>query len=305
MKKQIQSRWLSYTYLLINTICWGAALIIVKPAFEVTTPFRFLMYRYALALPLSLPLLLTYKKHLTFRNIKTISSIELVGTTLSLGLLYAGLSKTSAIEASFLTTTTPIFVVLAGVLLLKEKQEKRETLGLLIAFMGTVALTVVPTLQQNIIMSTPSLLGNLLIIGQNTATAIYFILAKRWYKHLPKLFVTTFSFVIGLVSFFILSLIEAGSLQQLLSLIAYDLQHTAVLWASFYMAVFGSIIGLTAYIKGQDGIEASEASLFWYLQPLVFIPLGMILLDETISLSQLIALATILIGVLIAERRKS
>lgn len=304
MKKRTQSRWLSYLFLLINTICWGAALIVVKPAFDVTTPFRFLMYRYALALPLSLPLLFTYRKHVNSDNLKIITVLELIGTTLSLGLLYAGLSKTSAIEASFLTTTTPIFVVLAGVLILKERQEKRETLGLLIAFIGTVALTVLPTIKQNFVLSTQSLWGNLLIIAQNIATALYFVLAKRWYKNLPKLFVTTISFVIGLVSFFILSLVEAGSLSNFVTLTAYDLQHTSVLWASFYMAVFGSIIGLTAYIKGQDGIEASEASLFWYLQPLVFVPLGIFFLAETISLSQLLALVTILIGVLIAEKRK-
>ena len=58
-KKPI-SRNVAYILLLLNTILWGAALIVVKPAYEVTTPFRFLLYRYSLAVVLSLPLLVFY-----------------------------------------------------------------------------------------------------------------------------------------------------------------------------------------------------------------------------------------------------
>ena len=69
------------------------------------------------------------------------------------------------------------------------------------------------------------------------------------------------------------------------------------------MAIFGSIIGFTAYLKGQEGIEASEATLFTYLQPLIYIPMGILLLHENVSLIQIISLMIILIGVLIAEKR--
>ncbi len=82
-----------------------------------------------------------------------------------------------------------------------------------------------------------------------------------------------------------------------------DFTHRSVWLASVYMAIFGSIIGLTAYIKGQDGIEASEASLFTYLQPLVFIPAGILLLHETVHPLQIFAMALILFGVYIAEKR--
>ena len=69
------------------------------------------------------------------------------------------------------------------------------------------------------------------------------------------------------------------------------------------MAIFGSVIGLIAYIKGQDKIEASEASLFSYLQPLIYLPLGVLLLKENISPQQLIGLGLIIIGVITAEKK--
>jgi drug/metabolite transporter (DMT)-like permease len=99
--------------------------------------------------------------------------------------------------------------------------------------------------------------------------------------------------------------LEVGSWQAFSQAATLDIASPAVLIASFYMATFGSIIGLTAYIKGQDGIESSEAGLFYYLQPLIYIPLAFLVLGEVIMQNQILALGVILLGVVIAERRTS
>ena len=301
-----QSRLKSYLYLALNTVVWGAALIVVKPALSVTTPFRYLLYRFVFAGVFSLPMLFYYwpKVKNKLKTILRISGLELIGTTLALGLLYFGLDQTSAIEASFITTTTPIFVVVAGIFYLKEKEETHELLGLILAFAGTALLTALPIILNGNSFDGLSLEGNLLIIGQNIATATYFVLAKKYYKKLPKLFVTTISFYVGIITFFILSLSELSfSFTYFLVKVASDFSSTSVWIATLYMAIFGSIIGLTAYIKGQDGIEASEASLFSYLQPLIYVPLGIILLKEHIHYLQFVALGLIFAGVYLAEVR--
>ncbi len=318
MKKSAQIRLKSYFFLLINTITWGLALIIVKPSLEFTTPFRYLLYRYVIAAICSIPILLYYwpKVKNKLSAIKKVVYVEFFGTAVSLGLLYVGLSKTSAIEASFLTTTTPIFVVLAGILYLREKEETHEWLGLAVAFLGTSILTMLPVILNGMSPKGLSLEGNLLIILQNVAYAIAMVLAKKHYKELPKLFVTGISFYFGIAVFLLLSLIEIGIsgssssginistiFGQLFQAVRGDLTHQSVWLASGYMAIFGSIIGLTAYIKGQDGIEASEASLFSYLQPLVFVPAGILLLQETVHPLQIFAMTLILLGVYLAEKR--
>jgi len=308
VSKKKSARLTSYSWLLLNAVVWGAALIIIKPAFAVTTPFRFLFYRYLLAVLFSLPwLIIFWEKHKKNfkKNISKILPLEILGTTIVLSLLYFGLDRTSAIEASLLTTTTPIFITLMGIFILKEKQELHESFGLAIAFIGTILLTILPVITNGGLQSI-SLTGNLLIIGQNLAAAFYFVLAKKHYHKMSKLFVTTISFNIGLVSFFFLSLFEAGaSMTHFIQSIQVDLSHQSVWIASIYMAIFGSIIGLTAYIKGQDGIEASEASLFSYLQPLIYLPLGFIMLGEQVTLIQVTLLGLILFGVFFAEKRFS
>jgi drug/metabolite transporter (DMT)-like permease len=304
-RRKKPSRIASYVFMIINTIVWGASLILVKPAFAITTPFRFLFYRYILASTLSLPILIHYLPRI--KNLKQaltkITLIEILGGTLALSLLYSGLSMTSAIEASLITTTVPIFVSVLAVMMLKEKEEHHEMVGLIIAFIGTLLLTLLPIFNGHSQLNDISLTGNLLVVGQNIATAFYFVLAKKHYQKMPKFFVAAVSFSVCLITFAPLSIFEAGGITQLLSVMSQDLQHLSVWVASGYMAIFGSIIGFTAYLKGQEGIEASEATLFTYLQPLIYIPLGIWLLSERILPSQIISLVIILLGVIVAEKR--
>jgi len=302
-----QSRWVSYGYLIINTICWGAALVVVKPALNYTTPFRFLFYRFLIAGILSIGFIWHYWPKISqkLKTLKIIALLELIGLTLTLALLYSGLNQTSATEANLIGTTTPLFIVLIGIWWLKEKQTKHEWIGTGLAFLGTVLLSILPLWENGAGTQSFSLTGNLLVVGQNITTAIYFILAKKYYHRLPTLFVASISFWIGIGSFWLLSLQEVGWQNSTwIQAVITDWSQPSIWIASFYMAIFGSIIGLTAYIQGQAGIEASEASVFWYLQPLVYLPLGMILLGEKISIWQILALSLILGGVILAEYHK-
>lgn len=298
-------RWKSYAFMLLNTIVWAVAFILVKPAFEVTTPFRYLFYRYVIAVIVSLPILFHYLQRfkLTWKMVWNISWIETIGV-LTLSFVYWGLNYTSAIEAGLLTSSLPIFIIFGGIWLLGEKEEGHEWQGLVIAALGTLLLTLIPLFtNQHQRLLEVSLLGNILILLHNLANMIYFPMIKKHYAHIPKLLATSLSFYIGLIFFFVLSLIEVGSFSELVSSARVDLSFSSVWVASGYMAIFGSIIGLTAYIKGQNGIEASEAALFWYLQPLIYLPLAVIILGEQLTVWHLIGLALTTAGVYLAERR--
>ncbi len=307
MRRSKKSQRLSaYGLLAITALFWGAGLVIVKPALEFTTPFRFLFYRYVGAVIFSLPILLHFlpKWKKLKKGLSKILGLELLGTTVSLSLLYTGLRYTSAIEASLIASTSPIFISILAIIFLREKVERHELIGLVLSFAGTLGLTLIPVLHHGHQLENISLFGNLLIIGQNLTIAAYYVLAKKHYRYLPKFFVTTLSFYLGLITFLLLSLWQTGSYQQLLGEIHQDLQHFSVWLASGYMALFGSVIALTTYIKGQEKIEASEAALFNYLQPLIYIPLGILWLGEQVYWWQLLSLLIILIGVYLAEHRR-
>lgn len=299
-------RWQSYSLLILNVVLNAVALPLVKPIFSVTTPFRYLFYRFLLASILSLPILWHFGRHhhVTLKRIGLIVLIELVGCVFTLGVLYSGLARTTSLEANIIATSTPIFTVLAGVIYLKEKEELHEWLGLLLAFSGTLMIIFLPILTGKSAFSFMSFTGNALILLQNISAALGFILAKRFYPTIPKLLVTAIASVLAMCSFGFLSYFELGALRsQFMSVIAEDLSQPSVWIAIIYMAVFVTMIASTAYLKGQECIEASEASLFSYLSPLIFFPIAIFIVKDPFNPYQLIGLTVILIGVILAETR--
>jgi drug/metabolite transporter (DMT)-like permease len=291
----------TYSYLLITTLCWGASLVIVKPALEFTSPFRFLFYRYLVATTVfSLFYLSKKRDKLAKVPLTRVIALELLATVVSLSILFYGLSQTTAIEASLIGTTGPVFITLAGIFLLKEKQERCEWAGLLLSVIGSILIIT----SQNGLNNKISLLGNLFVLTYNITNALYYVLAKKYYHQLDKALVGAISFIVGLIGFFIINLILAhGEFTKLMAQIAQDWTHRSVQVASIYMGIFGSVIGFICYIKGQENIEASEASLFAYLNPLIYLPLGILLLGETVSSQQIIGLGVVFLGILLAGQR--
>lgn len=296
-----KKRVLAYLALLGNTLIWGLALPIVKKGFsEGLTPTNFLIGRFFLATIFSLPIVIyleikhkQIRKHFTLKNILKIIPLEILGTFLALFLLYQGLSRTTAIEVSLIAITWPVLVTLGGIFFFNEKEEKHELLGLILALIGTLLLVGEPLVRNH--GFTGTITGNLLVLGQNLVIAAYYLLAKKHYSGLNKWLVTHISFWVGLVSFFLYSLFT----QQEILLPTTGWSAIAIV----YMGIFGSILGLTLYLIGQDKIEASEASLFTYLQPIFSVPIAIILLSESVSVLNIIALAIIVLGVYKAEKR--
>lgn len=292
--------------MLINITVWGAALPVSKFAVNETSAFLFLFYRFAVALIFSLPILIFYwrKYRPSLQEVGLIIILELLGTSLALGSLYLGLQRTTTLEASLLTSTIPLFVTLGGIIFLREVEESSEWIGLLIALAGTLLITLEPILTGRYQHAGFSLLGNLLVMLSNLAYAAYILLAKKYYQRLPKLLISSLSFWIGVITFLILSAWQMEfdwlTWQQT---VWTDLAQPLITWPAIYMGIFGSIIGLTTYIAGHNLIEASEASLFTYLQPLIYIPLAYFLHGEQMQSLLIVAVGFIALGVLIGEIR--
>lgn len=295
-----RKRQLAYLVLGVNTIVWGLAAAIVKPALSFTTPERFLFYRFLLASLVILPILpvVLRKIKLSWTLVGKIVGLELLGTTLLLWLIYTALNLTTALESSFIYSTSPIFVTLAGVFILKERETKREWRGLVIALAGTLVITVAPDVTSGA-KAAGSLMGNGLMVLQNILWALYLVAAKRVYRHIPKLAVTSISFILGAVSFYLLSLPGGNPLL----LITDELRNPAVAIAVGYMAIFGSIIGATTYLIGQNLIEVSEATVFTYLEALVALPAAVFFLGENLTPAILIGALIVGMGVYITEYR--
>lgn len=294
-----RTRKLAYIALTITAIIWGAAFPIIKPAFDYITPIQYLYLRFLIAGVASIPIFLYFYIKLRPKTSYLFKSllIELIGTPLPLILLYAGLAKTSAIEASLIGSTGTIFVVLAGIWFLHERETKREWQGLAIAVLGTLIIVVEPLLLGRI-DSPSSALGNILVMSYNLVYTLYIVLAKKFYKTKPPLYIGSLVYLVTAFIYAFILMASAGLPPLSLLVVNYT-----VSLAVLYMAIPGTILCFILYLYAISKIEASEANLFTYLNGVVAIPAAFVLLGEVPSLLTLLAIAVIAYGVLRAETR--
>ena len=299
-----KKRKLAYAALLLNAIIWGAALPIVKPSLEFVTPSEFLFFRYLVASILGLPILiiLLWRNRLTFKTFLTIAGFETMILGLGHFMLYQGLSRTSSLEAALIASTSPILVILGGIWFLKEKQEKHEWQGLALALFGTLIIVIEPLVRNGNGANFTSLVGNLFVVGYNLIWTVYLLSAKKIYKGVSKILIGFLGpwfamlFHLLVVGFNNPMIIASGQLLDPLAI-------PSVLMAMLFMAIFGSVLAVPLIMYGNEKIESSEATLFTYLQPLVYIPLSVLWLKESFSPLIFVALPIIALGVYMAERR--
>lgn len=304
-------RTTAFAWLGLTTLIWGAALVVVKPALEITSPFRFLFYRYTLTV-VALLIVFIFKRKVPKID-KSLAAVflanELIGTGLALSLLYWGLSFTTTIETSLITLITPLFVIGGGIVFLKEKETKQELLGLLCAIVGVLLLVGVQFVPQLLAGSlTLHSIGTLLLLLSSLADTTYVLVAKKYYptNSGSLLLAVSASAVVGFIVFGLFSLAEQSFvISRVFSLVVAEATSLPVITASLYMSVLGSLVALFAFFKGQALIEASEAAVFRYLMPLITVPLGVYVLHEHIGPLQVLGAVLLLLGIVIVEARRS
>ena len=294
-----KSRRLAYLALIFNAIIWGAAFPIVKPAFAFITPLQYLYLRFLAAGLFAIPIFLYFSLKLRPKVSYLIKCLALETLQmLALPVLYLGLDKTSALDASLIGATGPAFVILGGILFLRERQEKREWQGLALSLAGSLLIVFEPLITGAYNGGSGSLTGNLYIIAYNILYMAYALLAKKVYKKKPP-------FYLGSLTYLLAALIFAGLTVNNVGLPAWDqLLHPSVLFPVLYMAIPGGILAFILYLYAQSKIEVSEANLFYYLNGVVAIPTAYFLLGEVPTLPTILAILLIAFGVYRAEFRQ-
>ncbi len=83
-----------------------------------------------------------------------------------------------------------------------------------------------------------------------------------------------------------------------------DLTFTArSLAAEIYLILFGSLVGYTAYVYALKHLPVSTVSMYAYVNPVIAVLLGSLLLDEPFGPRVVIASAMVLVGIAVVRRQ--
>lgn len=296
------ARFTAYLLLLIVTLIWAIASIVIKYTLEGIPPLPFLTYRFLISAAVGIIAVVLYKHKLpkSLSAWTAITVYSFLSTTFALGLLFLGLDRTTVLNLSLITLVGPLLGEVAGVIFLNERISKREKIGTSIAFLGALFTILEPVVASG--GDIGGLEGNLLIVLYLLGdTASVILLKKLIKKEISPTILTHISFVIGLITVLPITAIFIGIPEFFVSLQALPLTYH---FGVIYMALLSGTLAYALRAKAQKSVEVSEASLFGYLASVFSAPLAVYFLHETITPLFIIGAAFIAVGVSIAEYRK-
>jgi drug/metabolite transporter (DMT)-like permease len=307
IKRMSSRRLRAYLLLIIAAGIWGVAGPVIKFTLEGISPISFLTYRFGISTVIALGLFA--RKKIKLPRSKGLLGMlflnGLLGNTIALGLLFWGLTKTTVLDMSIIEATAPLITAAAGAILLKEHVTKKEKIGILIAFLGTLIMIVGPLAENKLaggVFDFERMLGNTFVFLFVLTDAYSFILAKQIIrKRVSAETIANSAFVVAFMTMVPMMLWQEGWGNFGKSVIGLSLPHQM---GVFYMAIISGTIGYTLWNMGQKTIEVSEAVVFRYLLPVFATPLAIFWLGEKMSWHFVIGAMVIGVGVIIAEHKK-
>ena len=221
----------------------------------------------------------------------------LFGVAINQLFFFYGLQLTSPINASLLMTTTPILVLLAASVLLKERITALKLSGIGLGAAGAVLLILHG---KKFAYQKADALGDVLIFVNATAYAIYLVLVRRLMRRYHFVTVIKWGFTFGWLYVLPVAWNDLGGVQ-------WAAFTPAIWWSIAYVLVFTSFAAyfLNAYALKQ--VSPAIVSAYIYLQPVLAALFSLWFDQEPLTPVKLLAGSLIFLGVFLVSRppRKS
>ncbi len=287
---------LAWTILVILALVWGTSFILIKRGLEVYSAGEVGALRILAACIFMMPMSIPKLKKLSSRHLKMLFGIGLLGSFFPAFLFALGQTRLDSGVTGVMNGLTPIFVLLIGASIFKQKFEKTKYIGVALAFIGTAILLTAGSSQAGfsginyyavfIVVATMCYGANLNII-------------KYYFADLSAVVITSVSillvgpfaaiYLFGFTDFADNVNTVPGGLEALGYISLLGIMSTGVA-----LILFNRLVQLTTPIF---------SSMVTYLIPIVALTWG-ILDGETLVVGQIAGIAAILLGVYITNRKK-
>jgi drug/metabolite transporter (DMT)-like permease len=276
---------------------WGSTYLAIDIAVQTIPPALMCGVRFSIAGIIMLAVC-ALTGHRILYSPKQIALSSIVGLLLLMGgnltLSYAELTVSSGLSALIIAITPLWFLVLNSLLLGDHHISGRGKAGLALGILGLFVL-VWPELQAGS-LGRKEFWASLSLIGGSFSWALGSVLSKRWQSGMD---------VFGATGW---QVTAAGAGNFIFALLNGDFSH--VTWSSRslgavgYLVVCGSWIGYTAYIWLLEHVPTSKVSTYAYVNPVVAVFLGWLILHERVDRFILAGSAIVVLSVILVTSAK-
>jgi drug/metabolite transporter (DMT)-like permease len=281
---------------LFAVIVWGASFVATKISLEYAAPSTVVWLRFSMGVVI-LGLAVLLSKQFSFprgREWGYFAILGFLGITLHQWLQSTGLVTAQATTTAWIITSTPIFIALLGLIVLRERLDWYQTAGIVLASFGVLLVVTKGNLAALTAgrFGTP---GDILVLISAPNWALFSTLSRPGLKKHPATLMMFY--VMGFGWLFTSILFFAGSGIEQITSIPLDG------WIAIaFLGVFCSGIAYIFWYDALKVLPVAQTGAFLYLEPIVTVIVAAVLLRETILLATLIGGITILIGVWLVNR---
>lgn len=294
MKK---SKTLNLAMIAYLAVClfWGSTYLAIRIGVQYMAPTILAGFRFLIAGSIMLGYAY-FKKEKYFETKEDLKNSIIVGLLLLVGgnglVVWAEQFVHSGI-ASVIVAAVPLFMaILATTLPSTESVTKKGWFGLILGFSGVVFL-MSSSITSFDFHEMKGFLGLL-------AAAIFWSLGSIYSKNNKIKSSTIYNIGMQMFASGIMFIILSAINGELFKIVLSPQGIGSVL----YLVIFGSLIGYSSYIYILDAWPVEKAGTYAYVNPVVAIFLGWLILSEPINLKILFSSAVILLGVYIVQTSK-
>lgn len=236
------------------------------------------------------------KEHVPVRDRLMFCGAALFGLVFNQCCYTIGLSLTSPINASIVTTSMPIFAMILAAVILKEPITGKKALGVLMGCSG--ALILILTSAAATTDKVGDIRGDLLCLGAQFSFALYLSLFNPLIRRYSVFTINRWMFLWATI------IVIPRTLPHLLSL-QWSAVAVSAWWEAAYVVVFGTFIGYILTMIGQRTLRPTVVSIYNYVQPIVSVTVSIFTGIGIFRWSQALAVILVFIGVWQVTKSKS
>lgn len=284
--------------LFMVAVVWGTTYLGIRVAVETMQPWYITSFRQGLAALIVLAILL-YKKQLAWigwGNFKIQFIPAVLMIVLANGFTTIAEQSVPSGLTSILSALSPLVVFLGGTMIGQQKLSLKGFFGVIVGFLGVVFIfrdglgdILDPDYKTGILFL------SIAILSWSVGTIYSKTHAHKSHNIALNLF---YQFSIASVIQFVLALILNPDVD-------FNAWSSRSILATLYLSVFGSVIAFFCYHYALKRVTAIQVSVLNYINTIIAVFLGWLLLDEIITFDFLIATALIILGVFITNYKRN
>ncbi len=234
------------------------------------------------------------KEKIARKDVPLLILCALFGVSINQLLFFKGLSMTSPISASLMSTITPILVLLFAAMFQEEKLGWKKIAGIFIGAAGAVIIVIAG---KEITLSSGEFLGDLLVFLNSASYAVFLVIIKPLMKKYQPLTIITWVFFFGWIFVMPVGWNEFISIN-------WQAITPVIWWAIIFIIIFTTFFSYLLNILALKNTSSSVVGIYIYAQPIFATLIAVLFSKDHLSWQNSLASLLIFIGVYLVSFTK-